>query len=183
MGDAEAFSEIYFLLRDAIYGFSFRMTGETAIAEDITQEVFLFFIKNPEKFDSSRGILFLFLCGVARNKIFNHLKKSETRLELNNFDMADFENFTNCNGKSPLRNLLDKEFTTRVEESLANLSPLQREVLILREMQEFSYEEIAKITETDIGVVKSRLYRARRSLANELAPYMKNDEVRIYEVY
>ena len=182
-GDAEAFGEIYFLLRNAIYGFAFRMTNESAIAEDITQEVFMFFIKYPEKFDSSRGNLFSFLCGVARNKVFNHLKKSGTRLETNNFEAEEFESFANGNGKSPLQNLLDKEFSVKVEESVAKLSPFQREVLILREMEDFTYEEIAEITETEIGVVKSRLYRARRALANELAPYMKNEEEKFYEVH
>ncbi len=182
-GDAEAFGEIYFLLRDAIYGFAFRMTNETSIAEDITQEVFMFFIKFPDNFDSSRGTLFSFLCGVARNKVFNHLKKSGTRLETNNFETEDFENLTNGNGKSPLQILLDNEFSVKVEECAAKLSPFQREVLILREMEDLSYEEIAKITETDIGVVKSRLYRARRALANELAPYLeKNKEEKCYEV-
>lgn len=181
-GDAEAFGEIYFLLRDAIYGFAFRMTNETSIAEDITQEVFMFFIKYPENFDSSRGTLFSFLCGVARNKVFNHLKKSGTRLEANNFETEDFENLTNGNGKSPLQILLDKEFSVKVEECAAKLSPFQREVLILREMEDLSYEEIAKITETDIGVVKSRLYRARRALAGELAPYLENKEEKCYEV-
>ena len=181
--DAEAFGEIYFLLRDAIYGFALRMTNETAIAEDITQEVFMFFIKSPEKFDSSRGTLFSFLCGVARNKIFNHLKKSGTRLETNNFETEEFENLTNGNGKSPLTNLLDKEFSAKVVESVGKLSPFQREVLILREMEDFSYEEIAEITESEIGVVKSRLYRARRALANELAPYLKNEEEKYYEVH
>ncbi len=182
-GDAEAFGEIYFLLRDAIYGFAFRMTNETAVAEDITQEVFMFFINYPEKFDPSRGTLFSFLCGVARNKVFNHLKKSGTRLETNNFETEEFENFTDRNGNSPLKNLLDKEFSAKVEECFAELSAFQREVLILREMEDFTYEEIAEITETDIGIVKSRLYRARRTLAQMLAPYMKNKEKKHYEMH
>ena len=182
-GDEKAFSEIYFLLRDAIYGFAFRMTNERAIAEDIAQEVFMFFIKHPEKFDPSRGTLFSFLCGVARNKVFNYLKKSGTRLEMNNFETADFETVSNGGAKSPLKDLLDKEFSAKVAECVAMLSPFQREVLILRETEELSYEEIAEITETDIGVVKSRLYRARRALGAELAPYLKNEEECLYEVH
>ena len=180
-GDREAFGEIYFLLRDAIYGFAFRMTNETAIAEEITQEVFMFFIKYPMKFDASRASLFTFLCGVARNKILNHLKKSGTRLEFNNFETNDFENLSNGGGKSPLKKLLEEELAEKVEECLEKLSPFQRETLILREMEDFSYEEIAEITETEIGVVKSRLYRARRALAKELYPYVKEEGV--YEVH
>lgn len=181
-GDVEAFSEIYFLLRDAIYGFTRRMTGETAIAEDITQEVFMFFIKYPHKFNLSRGTLFSFLCGVARNKVFNHFKKCGTKFEVNNFESEDFDEI-NVNKKSPLTILLDKEFSTQIEECLAKLSPFQREVLILREMEDFTYEEIALITETEIGVVKSRLYRARRTLAQEIAPYLLSDEKKYYEMH
>lgn len=182
-GDAEAFGEIYFLLRDAIYSFSFRMTNEKFVAEDITQEVFMFFIKFPNKFDASRGELFSFLCGVARNKVFNYFRKSGTRLETVDVDAKDFEDFSNGNGKSPLKILLEREFAEKVEIGIRALAPFQREVLILREMEDFSYEEIACITETDIGIVKSRLYRARRALAQKLAPYLKNDEEYIYEVH
>ena len=182
-GDVEAFSEIYYLLRDAIYGFALRMTNDNAVAEDVTQEVFMFFVKYPERFDSTSGTLSSFLSGVARNKIFNYLKKSGTRLELNNFETEDFENLANGNGRSPLHVLLDKELVERVKECVAKLSPLQREVVILREMEDFSYEEIAEITQTDIGIVKSRLYRARRTLANDLVPYMKNEGEKFYEMH
>lgn len=174
-GDAEAFGEIYFAWRDSIYGFARRMLGETAAAEDVTQEVFMFFVENPGKFDASRGTLFSFLCGVARNKVFNHLKKSATKFETDNYETEDFDERTDAAEKSPLMILLDREFSAKVEECVAKLSPLQREALILREMEDFSYDEIARITETEIGVVKSRLSRARRALARELASYMKNE--------
>jgi RNA polymerase sigma-70 factor, ECF subfamily len=184
-GDGHAFGEIYFRLKDSIYRFAFRMTNESSVAEEITQEVFMFFIENPDKFDPERGTtLFPFLCGVARNKILNHLKKSGTRLEENNYESNEFENFAGGNGGSPLKNLLEKEFAARLEESVARLSPLQREALLLREMEELTYEEIAAVTATDIGVVKSRLYRARRTLARELAPYLKNEkEENVYEMH
>lgn len=184
-GDGQAFGEIYFRLKDSIYGFAFRMTNESSIAEEITQEVFMFFIEKPERFDAERGkSLFLFLCGVARNKILNHLKKSGTRLEENNYESKEFENFAGGNGSSPLKNLLEKEFAARIEESVAGLSPLQREALLLRELEELSYEEIAEIAGTDAGTVKSRLYRARRTLARELAPYLKNEkEENVYEMH
>lgn len=182
-GDAEAFGEIYFRLRDGIYGFVRRMIGKDSAAEDISQEVFMFFIKYPEKFDASRGTLFSFLCGVARNKVFNHLKKSGARLEAIDVETKDFEDLASGSEKSPLKILLDREFSAKVEVCVAELSPFQREVLILREMEGFTYEEIAGITETEIGVVKSRLFRARRRLARDLAAYLKNEEERIYEVH
>lgn len=181
-GDAEAFGEIYFSMRDGIYGFSYRMTNSREIAEEITQEVFMFFVRFPNKFDDSRGNLFSFLCGVARNKIFNHLKKSGVRLETNDIETKVLDLKTS-NGKTPLKILLEKEFSLKLEEAVANLSPLQREVLILRESENLSYEEIALITQTETATVKSRLYRARRALMNDLAPYLKIGERRIYELH
>lgn len=182
-GDAAAFSEIYFTLCDSIYGFTYRMTNKNSIAEDITQEVFMFFVEHPEKYDAERGSLFSFLCGVARNRVLNFLKKSGTRLETNNFEVKDIENLSNGNGHSPLKVLLDKEFSAKIEECVAELSPFQREVLILRELEDLSYEEIAEITESDIGVVKSRLYRARRNLARELTPYLADEKEKYYELH
>ena len=179
-GDKEAFSEIYFSLKDSLFGFAFRMVNKRTIAEEITQEVFIFFIENADKYDFEKGNLFSFLCGVARNKILNHLKKSGTRLEANNFETEQFENFPN--NHSPFRNLLNKEFSEKIEQCVAELSPFQREVILLREVEDLSYEEIAEITDTNIGVVKGRLYRARRTLASELAPFVKSEEV-LYEVH
>ncbi len=182
-GDAAAFSEIYDMLGDSIYGFTYRMTNKSFAAEDITQEVFMFFVEHPEKYDAQCGSLFSFLCGVARNRVFNFLKKSGTRLETTDFEVKDVENFTNHNGHSPLKILLDKEVSAKIAECVAKLAPLQREVLILRETEDLTYEEIAVITETDIGVVKSRLYRARRNLARELAPYLADEKEKYYEVH
>jgi RNA polymerase sigma-70 factor (ECF subfamily) len=181
-GDIDAFTTIYLLLKDSIYGFAYRMTNQTPIAEEIVQEVFVFFIENPEKYRSDRGSLFSFLCGIARNKILNHLKKCGTKLEKNNFEDRDLEVLIKANGNSPLKDLLTKEFSEKVEQSVGELSPFQREVLILREMEDLSYREISEVTKSDIGVVKGRLYRARRSLARELAPYMESKEVKTYEL-
>ena len=181
-GDAEAFGKIYFRLKDSLYGFAFRMTNKASVAEEITQEVFMFFIENSSKYNAKKGSLFSFLCGVTRNKVLNHLKKSGTRLETNNFETEHFENLLKSNEKSPIGDLLNKECSEKIEECVAKLSPFQREVLLLREFEGLSYEEIAEIIDTNVGVVKSRLYRARRTLAIELTPYIKSEEV-TYEVH
>ncbi len=181
-GDEEAFSEIYFQLKDSIYSFAFRMTNQSQIAEEITQEVFVFFIEHPKKYEAKKGSLFSFLCGITRNKIFNHLKKSGTRLETNGFETEHFESFANSAGNSPIGTLLDKELSEKVEECVAKLTHFQREVLLLRELEELSYEEIAMITKTNAGIVKGRLHRARKSLASELSPYLETERIS-YEVH
>lgn len=171
-GDAAAFGEIYFSLRDAIYGFAFRMLRQTAAAEDITQEVFMFLIENPHKYQSERGSLKAFLCGVARNKMMRYLSRENFRQEVFWDDEPSFHEPPDSSAKNPLDLLLDEELAERVEFCLGKIPALQREALILRELQELSCEEIAKITDSEIGAVKVRLHRARKSLAREIAPYL-----------
>lgn len=181
-GDAVAFGKIYFLLRDPIYGFALQMLGENSAAEDITQETFIFFIENSQKYQKERGSLFSFLCGVARNRIMHHLRKSGNRLEVSQEENEDYIEPKDKLGDNPLEVLLEHELEIKVREGLAKLSPLQREAIILREMQELSYEEIAKITGDDINAVKVRLYRARRNLARQIAPYLKTEKENYYEM-
>lgn len=175
-GDAAAFGKIYFLLRDPIYGFAFRMLGENAAAEDITQETFVFFIENSKKYKAERGSLLAFLCGVARNRIMHHLRKNRDRLDVSREETDDFIEPPDEIGRNPLEVLLEHELEQKVNKGIAELPPLQREAIILREMQEFSYEEIAKITGDDVNAVKARLYRARRNLARRIAPYLKAEK-------
>ncbi len=172
-GDVAAFTQIYTRLRDSIYGFAFRMLTDKSAAEDITQETFMFLIENPSKFDAERGSLHSFLCGVARNLTLHHLRKSGNRYRIAN-DFDEFIEVKDEIGLNPLEELLESELSDYVNECVAKLPEQQREVIILREMQELSYEEIAKITESDLNLVKVRLHRARKSLAVQLAPYMKS---------
>ncbi len=72
----------------------------------------------------------------------------------------------------PLSSLLDRELALKVNEAISLLPEFQREVIVLREFQELSYEDISIVTGTDVNVVKARLFRARQNLAKYLAPYM-----------
>lgn len=171
-GDAAAFSELYLRLRDSIYGFAFRMLGEKSLAEDVTQETFVFFIEHPEKYQRERGSLLSFLCGVARNRIMHRLRKRGNRLEISVDETEDYIEPRDERAYDPLKILLEQELGMKVDECIANLPPLQREVLILRELQELSYEEIARVTGSEIGAAKVRLHRARQRIARQLAPYL-----------
>ncbi len=109
-GDEHSFAEIYSILRDSIYGFAFRMMGNSAVAEDITQETFIFLIENPNKFDAARGSLHPFLCGVARNLILHHLRKKQSLRE----EFIEFDQFIETKDEislSPLELLLESELS------------------------------------------------------------------------
>jgi RNA polymerase sigma-70 factor (ECF subfamily) len=181
-GDAAAFNEVYMHLRNPVYGFANRMLGVNSAAEDITQETFIFFIEHPEKYLQERGSLLAFLCGVARHRIMHYLRKNHNRMEICMDAIDDYVEPIDEARRDPLKVLLDNEIALKIEESIAMLPPLQREVLILREIQELSYEEIAKIIEANTSTVKIRLYRARRTLACRLAPYISYERKNYHAV-
>src|SRR5271154_2092762 len=91
-GDEEAFAQIYRQKHPAIYRFALHMTGNSAVAEDVTQEVFMALIRDPKRFDPTRGTLGGFLFGIARN----HLRKrweQDRRLVSFDGDSEEFEEF------------------------------------------------------------------------------------------
>jgi len=179
--DPIAFGDLYFALRGSIYGFAFRMLRERTLAENVTQEVFMYLFENPDRFDSDIGDLLPFLCGITRNKILGHFRKHGTKLEVSEDDMGNFAEQDDL-GSNPLTDLLDEELNEKIEEEIAALSPVFREVLILREIEELSYKEICKITDTDLNLVRVRIHRARKKLANALKPYLVRGEEKHYEV-
>lgn len=180
-GDELAFNEVYGSYRNRIFGFVYRMTFNQPVAEDITHEVFVFLIENPKRFYVERGSILTFLCAVARNLVMNHLRlkyNSDVAIdEYENFDVAENETKNN-----PLSDLLETELAAQIERCIASLPPLQREAIVLREFQGLSYEEIAKVTGTEIGAVKTRLHRARQTLAGQLTAYVTLPKDKSYEL-
>lgn len=157
------------------------MLGVQPVAEDITHEAFLVLIEHPERYSSERGSLLTFLCAVARNHVMNHFRRQGYELNEQGTDRFEIDERMSDEGRDPLGNLLDRELSARVNAAIAALPPLQREAIVLREFQELSYDEIAEVTGAEVNVVRSRLRRARQSLAQRLAPYVTENRRR-YEL-
>jgi RNA polymerase sigma-70 factor (ECF subfamily) len=158
----QAFLDIYRTHRTPLFRFVWRMTNSTDLAEDITQECFLVLVRGST-FDSSRGPLGTYLFGVARNLVFRKLRVSTRETE----ELSEVPD--------PIETLdaiLTAERSELVQRAVANLPPLQREVIVLFEYEELSLESIAQITGTQIGAIKARLQRARESLRKQLAPLL-----------
>ncbi len=145
------------------------MTLNQAVAEDITHDAFLVLIKDPKRFRAEQGSLLTYMCSIARNLVMNHLRRKrngDARLDdLDTFDVPE-------NGNDPVTALLNHELGVRIAGCIAALPPAQREVIVLREYEGLSYEEMANITETELATVKTRLYRARQTLAKNLESYI-----------
>ena len=155
--------------KDAVYRFAWRMTSTAAIAEDIAQDVFLSLLRQPDRFDPSRGTMRAFLLGITRNIALKRWRDEERWEEL-----GDEEFVTQPANVDSVDHLERVETAEAVGDAVRSLPPLQREVLILAEYEDLSLEEIARAVESELGTVKSRLHRARENLKQVLAPLRSN---------
>jgi RNA polymerase sigma-70 factor (ECF subfamily) len=171
-GDASAFSELYHRYSHSVYNFAYRMLSVESAAEDVTQEAFLVLIEHPDRYRADRGSVLTFLCAVARHHIFHIFRRRGYEVESEFDHDVDQTPRPDESGRDSLTILLDQELAEEVALAIEELTPLQREVVVLREFQELSYEEIAKVTGAEVNVVKVRLYRGRRSLARRLSRYL-----------
>jgi RNA polymerase sigma-70 factor (ECF subfamily) len=146
------------------------MSGSDSIGDDVTQEVFLFLMREGHTFDSSKGTLSAFLLGVARVYVRRRLK-AEQRLELLGDTLDDDEApFSPQSDMCPLEDLTRAETIESVRKAILSLPEKHREVIVLCELQGVSYAETAEILGCAIGTVRSRLHRARAQLLTMLRP-------------
>jgi RNA polymerase sigma-70 factor (ECF subfamily) len=176
-GDEDAFADLYRRRHPAIYRFALRMSGNPTVAEDVTQEVFMALIREPGRFDPTRGSLSAFLFGIARN----HLRKrwdQERRLVPITGDPEGLDDVTTSaasgNGSGgAIAHSFGGEWESldtveRVRRAVSTLPENYREVVVLCELEEMSYEEAAAALGCPVGTVRSRLHRARSILLEKL---------------
>jgi RNA polymerase sigma-70 factor, ECF subfamily len=169
-GDQAAFLHLYERHRDAVFRFSYRLSGTVEMAEDVTHDCFLSLIKKPENFIPSRASLRTYLFSAARNLWLKQLRDLGKESAMDDFAEDQFISAE----KEPLHTLLDGELALKVQEAVSSLPPLQREALVLFEYEGLSLSEIAATVGSDVGAVKARLHRARQRLRNALYPYLNS---------
>jgi RNA polymerase sigma-70 factor (ECF subfamily) len=171
-GTAPAFAALYRRHQGPLYRFALLRCGSPDTAADIVQEAFMGLLTGRFQFDPLRGQLQHFLFGVARNLILKHEEPRRRHAALpdaGDDDAAELELADESAG--PLARLLGNEAAEEVRRALALLPPHYRDVVILYEMHDLSYAEIAAVCQVDIGTVRSRLSRARTALAKRLAAH------------
>ena len=169
-GDEEAFALLYRRRQGGIYRFALQMSGSKSIAEDVTQEVFLFLMREGHVFDPAKGALSAFLFGVARNHLLRRLRVEHLLAPLGD-DSDDEATFSQpSTDMCPLEDLTRAETIEAVRKAVLSLPAKYREVVVLCELQDVSYGETAEILGCAIGTVRSRLHRARALLLAKLRP-------------
>jgi RNA polymerase sigma-70 factor (ECF subfamily) len=179
-GDEEAFRTLYQRCQGPVYRFVLHMSGSPSVAEDVTQEVFLVLIRDAGRFDPTRGTLPAYLLGIGRNLLLRRLEKERV--------FVAFPGSQDSDGLEPQRNgqhahlvvaALDpvrNEMIGRVRQAVLSLPVNYREVVVLCDLQEMSYEEAAAALRCALGTVRSRLHRGRSLLMEKLREFRKPAE-------
>ena len=172
-GTAAAFEALYLRHQGPLFRFAILRSGSADTAADVVQEVFMGLLTGSFKFDPVRGLLQNFLFGVARNlvmKLDPPASRHSTLPEPDD-DGDDAALEAASDAAEPLARMLGNEQAEAVRRALALLPPHYRDVVILYELHDLPYLEIADICQLDIGTVRSRLSRGRAALAKRLGAH------------
>jgi RNA polymerase sigma-70 factor (ECF subfamily) len=161
-GDEAAFTVLYRRRQGAVYRFALHMSGSPSIAEEVTQEVFMKLIRDPESFDPARGALASFLYGIARNIVLRHFERDPIGESVSDAH----EGLTSRH--DVLGDLTRRETIESVRRAILSLPANYREAVVLCDLQELSYEDAAGVLGCAVGTVRSRLHRARAMLTGKL---------------
>ena len=171
-GSSEAIAALYHRHGPLIYRFTLRLSRDTAVAEEITQEVFLALLRDTSRYDANRGTsLSTWLCGIARRQLWRHFERTQRFVPIDTldepFDPPSFD-------EGPAELLSRAEALAILHDGLDSLPLILKEVVILCELEELTYQQVALILAIPIGTVRSRLHRARARLANLLRTTTEN---------
>ena len=180
-GSEEAFEWLIAHYNQPVYSLVYRILDDPSDAADTTQEVFIKVFRGIKKFNADSSLK-TWIYRIAVNEASNHRrwwfrhKVQETSIEPPMGEESSSPGIKDRlvdEGKSPLQNVCDEELRARVETELKALTEPYRTTVVLRDLEELSYEEIAEVMQTSLGTVKSRLVRGRAALRKRLERHLK----------
>jgi len=175
-GDAAAWEEIVRTYHRRIYNLCYRFAGTADDAQDLTQEVFIKMYRTLGSYDVERGAFVTWLTTMTRNLLVDHFRKTKQDRMTDSLDAttSDHEDAMPLSDKiedkaqPPDAGVQSRETREAVHAALQKLSPDLREAVILRDLQDLDYREIAQVLKVPEGTVKSRINRGRVELARLL---------------
>jgi RNA polymerase sigma-70 factor (ECF subfamily) len=175
-GDAAAWEDLVRVHNRRVYGFCYRFTGREAEAQDLTQEVFLRVYRSLASFRTTEGSFATWLARLTRNLLIDHYRRTRNERVTDSIEeqLPGVELRSGDGGSTinrPDSALAGREASELLQGALAKLSPELRETIILRDLQEMEYREIADVLGIPEGTVKSRLNRGRAELGRLLKKY------------
>lgn len=180
--DPDAFRLLVDRYQRRIFGVCYGMIRHREDALDLTQETFLRIYRNLERFEG--GNFFTWAYRIASNVTIDHIRKQrrgrtveyDDTYQRSDDEVVEEDWLPSRLGMNPGRNLDRKELLARMNAAVLELAEIHREVLVLREVEGMSYQEMADVLDISIGTVMSRLHHARRKMQAQLADYAGPNE-------
>jgi RNA polymerase sigma-70 factor (ECF subfamily) len=175
-GDAAAWQEIVQQFHRRIYNICYRFSGSADDAADLSQEVFIKMYRTLSTFDTSRASFMTWVTTVTRNLLVDHFRKGKYDRITDSLDATPgnqedgltLADQLEDGAASPEARMRSQETQKLVHEALKRLSPELREAVILRDLQDLDYKDVAKVLNVPEGTVKSRINRGRTELGRLL---------------
>jgi RNA polymerase sigma-70 factor, ECF subfamily len=175
-----AYDELVRTYNSSIFHVAYRMLGDTAEAADVVQEIFIKVFRNIGGF-KGESALKTWIFRIALSEILNRLRWWKSRHRSSTFSLDDQPggngHYVTDSGPTPDEVLESKEREFAIQQALGKLSRDHRSIVVLRDIEGFSYTEIADVLGISIGTVKSRLARARGDLKKSLMHYLSIQRV------
>lgn len=171
-GDAVAFTALFRRRQTDVYRIALLMTGSASVAEDITQDVFLAVMQDAKRFESGRATVAAWLCGIARNHARRRLDRDWRTVPLpEGPDSIESGGIVN---PDPLDDLSAAEEISALRRAVLSLPVRYREVVVLCDLQDLSYDDAASALQCAVGTVRSRLHRGRALLEAKMRARLTN---------
>jgi RNA polymerase sigma-70 factor (ECF subfamily) len=168
-GEEAAWEDLVRVHTRRVYSIAYRFTGSDHHAQDMTQEVFLRVFRSLKNFRAGEGSFTVWLGRLTRNLLIDHYRKAKSDRATDSIEerLPMIEESTAMSGRTDGM-LAGREASELLQAGLQRLSPELRETVILRDLEEMEYREIAQVLQVPEGTVKSRLNRGRAELARVL---------------
>ncbi len=174
-GDDFAFVSLYNRYKGPVYTFCLKMLFDRDLAQDVMQETFLRIYENRDRLLNTHSFR-AWTFTIARNQCLNQFRLTNKQVQLDDDYAASLPQAA---ALSQVATLEKSEQIELVNHFLGLLKPEYREVLVLREYQNLTYDEIAAVTRSTLSAVKSRLFKARRKLAAFMEPVLRRERERL----
>lgn len=168
-GDEGAWEDLVKMHTRRVYAICYRFTGKDSEAQDLTQDVFLRVFKSVKSFRAGEGSFAVWLTRLTRNLLIDNYRRTKMERATDSIEdqLLVLEERTAIESRTDAI-LAGREASEVLQAALAKLSPELRETVILRDLEELEYREIAQVLSVPEGTVKSRLNRGRAELARIL---------------
>lgn len=177
-GDRAAFHTLVERYQRKVYGICYGMVRNPDDAMDLVQETFIKVFRNLERFEGQSSF-YTWVYRIACNVSIDWIRKQKRNRTVDYDDAVGRDDegdadalLPNRLGVTPAKILARRELGEKIQDAMQTLSPIHREILLLREVQGLSYQEIADTLEISIGTVMSRLHHARRNMQKALEEYL-----------